>query len=324
MRLKGMLLTVAASLFVIFMMSDNIECAGPQDTYPNGPVTMIVSWAAGGAADTSARAVAESSKRFLGQPIVVQNMAGAGGAQGAVYVAKAKPDGYTILYTTGSMVTQPHFEDVPYKVLEDYVPVIQVGGYPTMIVVRTDSKFKNFKDVVEFAKKNPGKLNYSTSGFGSIHHLLAELLFQTAGIELTHVPFQDLRQGVNALLGGHLDLAAATPFDVVGHLQEGRVRSLGLFLGERYKGLPEIPTFKEQGYESVGFGWWGVAVPKGTPPRIVQKLHDAFKQGLDNPPFTTVMSNLKTPILYLNSQDFANRWKEDFDKYAKVAKRLSK
>jgi tripartite-type tricarboxylate transporter receptor subunit TctC len=324
MRLKGMVLIVSVSLFVMLVAPGNIECAGPQETYPNGPVTMIVSWAAGGAADTSARALAEASKRFLGQPIVVQNMAGAGGAQGAVHVAKAKPDGYTILYTTGSMVTQPHFEDVPYKVLEDYIPVIQVGGYPTMLVVKSDSKFKNFKDVVEYAKKNPGKLNYSTSGFGSIHHLLAELLFQTAGIQLTHVPFQDLRQGVTALLGGHLDLAAATPFDVVSNLQEGRVRSLGLFLGERYKGLPEIPTFKEQGYESVGFGWWGVAVPKGTPNRITQKLHDAFKQGTENPPFTTVMSNLKTPILYLNSKDFANRWKEDYKKYAEVAKRLSK
>jgi tripartite-type tricarboxylate transporter receptor subunit TctC len=324
MRLKRMLLFVSVCMFAMSVMPGNIECAGPQDTYPNGPVTMIVSWAAGGAADTSARAVAEASKRFLGQPIVVQNMAGAGGAQGAVHVAKAKPDGYTILYTTGSMVTQPHFEDVPYKVLEDYIPVIQVGGYPTMIVVKSDSKFINFKQVVEFAKKNPGKLNYSTSGFGSIHHLLAELLFQTAGIQLTHVPFKDLRQGVTALLGGHLELAAATPFDVVSHLDEGRVRPLGLFLGERYKGIPEIPTFKEQGYESVGFGWWGVAVPKNTPNRIVEKLHDAFKQGIANPPFTTVMNNLKTPILYLNSKDFLNRWKEDYKKYEEVAKRLNK
>ena len=324
MRLNGKLWMVVVSAMVMLVIPGKSDCAAPQKAYPSGPVTMIVSWAAGGAADTAARALAEATKRFLGQPIVVQNVAGAGGAQGAVQVAKAKPDGYTIMFTTGSMVTQPHFEDVPYKVLEDFIPVIQVGGYPTMIVVRTDSRFKSFKEVVEYAKKNPGKLNYSTSGFGSIHHLLAERLFQSAGIQLTHVPFKDLRQGVTALLGGHLDLSAATPFDVVGHLQEGRVRALGLFLGERYKDMPDIPTWKEQGYDSVGFGWWGVAVPQRTPNSIVQKLHDAFKKGTENPPFTTVMNNLKTPIMYLNSQDTFKKWKEDYKKYGDVAKTLSK
>ena len=324
MRLNGKLWMVVVSLVAMLVIPGKSECAAPQKAYPSGPVTMIVSWAAGGAADTAARALAEATKRFLAQPIVVQNVAGAGGAQGAVQVAKAKPDGYTVMFTTGSMVTQPHFEDVPYKVLEDFIPVLQVGGYPTMIVVRTDSRFKGFKEVVEYAKTNPGKLNYSTSGFGSIHHLLAERLFQSAGIQLTHVPFKDLRQGVTALLGGHLDLAAATPFDVVSHLQEGRVRALGLFLGERYKDMPDIPTWKEQGYDSVGFGWWGVAVPQRTPNSIVQKLHDAFKKGTENPPFTTVMNNLKTPIMYLNSQDTFRKWKEDYKKYGDIAKALSK
>ena len=317
MRMIKKLLIVA--MLVSIMMPGNLIYG---QSYPSSPATMIVAWAPGGVADTVARALAESTRSHFGQPIVVQDIPGAGGAQGAYQLIASKPDGYTMIFTTASLVTQPHFENVPYKALEDFIPVLQVSAYPVLMVVRADSPFNTYKELVDYAKKNPRVLNYSTAGFGSINHLIVEELSMLGGFKMTHVPFKALAEGVTALLGGHIKVAIASPVDIMSHLPEGRVKALGIAMRERYKEMPNIPTFKEMGFDAKGQGWYGIAVPKGTPDVIVKKLHDSFKKGIADPPFTTVMNKSKTPIEYLNGQDTMKRWREEYKIYSEIAKTL--
>ncbi len=319
---KALLLTTLAMASIL--MISLTGCGTQQAQYPTGPVTLVVGWSAGSGADGAARSLAEGTQKHLGQPITIKNVPGAGGSIGATEVVNAKPDGYTILFSTGSMVTQPHFESVPYKPGENIIPVIQVGGYPIALIVRADSPYKNLDDFIAEAKKNPGKLNYSTAGFGSILHVVAEMLWQKAGVTLTHVPFASNREGVVALMGGNLQASIGTPADFLVDVREGRLKVLGVAMPQRAAGLEDIPTFKELGYDVTPFGWWGVAVPKGMPDSISQKLHDAFKKGMDEPPFTDWMSKNKYTKVYLNSADTLAQWKREMAMYGDMAKTLKK
>ena len=300
------------------------ECGSQQAQYPTSPVTMVVGWSAGSGADGAARSLAAGTQKHLGQPIAIKNVPGAGGSIGATEVVNPKPNGYTILFSTGSMVTQPHFEKVPYIPGENILPVIQVGGYPSALIVRADSPYKTLKDFIAEAKKKPGQLTYSTSGFGAIVHLIAEMLWQKAGVTLTMVPFGGNREGIVALMGRNIDASIGTPADFLTDVKEGRLRVLGVAMPQRAQGLEDIPTFKEQGYDVTPFGWWGVAVPKGVPEPIRQKLHDSFKKGMDEPPFTDWMSRNKYSKVYLNAADTLALWKREMTMYGEIAKTLKK
>ncbi len=316
-----LIVTLAMALTLVVGLP---ESGSQQAQYPTSPVTMVVGWSAGSGADGAARTLAAGTQKHLGQPIVIKNLAGGGGSIGATEVVNAKPNGYTILFSTGSMVTQPHFEKVPYIPGENIIPVIQVGGYPTAVLVRADSPYKNLKDFIAEAKKKPGQLNYSTSGFGAIVHLIAEMLWQKAGVSLTMVPFGSTREGIVALMGGIVQASVGTPADFLTDVKEGRLRALGVAMPQRAQGLEDIPTFKEQGYDVTPFGWWGVAVPKGVPEPIRQKLHDSFKKGMDEPPFTDWMSKNKYSKVYLNAADTLAQWKREMAMYGEVAKTLKR
>lgn len=316
-----LIITVALALTLIL---DLPECGSQQVQYPTSPVTMVVGWSAGSGADGAARSLAAGTQKHLGQPITIKDVPGAGGSIGATEVVTAKPNGYTILFSTGSMVTQPHFEQVPYIPGENILPVIQVGGYPIALIVRADSPYKTLKDFIGEAKKSPGKLNYSCAGFGSILHVVAEMLWQKAGVTLTMIPFGSNREGVVALMGNILQASIGTPSDFLTDVKEGRLRVLGVAMPQRAQGLEDIPTFKEQGYDVTPFGWWGVAVPKGVPEPIQQKLHDSFKKGMDEPPFTDWMSKNKYSKVYLNAADTLVQWKREMAMYGEMAKILKK
>ena len=301
------------------------ECGSQQVQYPTSPVKMVVAWSAGSGADGAARSLVAGTQKHLGQPITIKNAAGAGGSIGATEVANAKPDGYTIMFTTGSMVIQPHFEQVPYIPGENILPVIQVGGYPLALLVNADSPYKTLKGFIEEVKKNPGKLSYATQAFGGISHLLAEMLWRSAGVTPpTMVPFPSSREGIVAMMGRNVQASFGTPADFLTDVKEGRLRVLGVAMPQRAQGLEDIPTFKEQGYDVVLFGWWGVAVPKGVPEPIRQKLHDSFKKGMDEPPFTDWMSRNKYSKVYLNAADTLALWKREMATYGEIAKTLKK
>lgn len=295
-----------------------------QAAYPSGPVTLKVGWAAGSASDLGARALAQSTQKYLGQPITVQNLVGAGGGLAATQIAKAKPDGHNLLFTAFGILTQPHLEAVTYKPLEDFVPVLQVGGYPELLVVGAASPYKTLKELVDYAKANPGKVRVATSGFGSAPHIAEELLARAAKVRFTPIPFNSGAEGVAAVMGGHVEAAFSTSGATYSLIKAGKLRSLGLTLPERYPGMPEIPTFKEQGFDVKLLGWWAIVAPKGTPDSIVQTIDTAFKKGMADAPYTTVMEKAQQPIIYVGPKDIINMWKEQYAGFGDMLKSAKK
>lgn len=296
----------------------------PQQKYPTRDLTLLIGWAPGASLDQAGRALAEATQKHFGQPIVPQNVAGAGGGIALAQLAQAKPDGYTIVITAAGVVTQPHLEDVTYKPLEDFIPFMQVAGYPVVYVVRADSPYKTLKDLVDYGKANPGKIRFGASGIGSTIHLTGELFARAAGIQITNVPFNSAAEGVAGVIGGNLDAAADSPGTIVAHLQEGRLRALAISTPERYKLLPNIPTFKEQGYAVDGFWWWDLAAPKGTPDSVIQTLDAAFQKGMKDEPFTTWIEKTRNAVVYLGRQENEKKWKADYERLGAILKELKR
>lgn len=289
--------------------------------YPTQPLTMMVGWSAGSASDRGARALAESTQKYFGQSIVVQDMPGAGGQLAVSDVARAKPDGTKILFTAFGILTQPHMGEVTYKPLEDFIPIAQIGAYFGILVVAKDSPYKTMKDFIEFARANPGKIRWGTSGVGSQPYLAGRLLEEKAGVKMTTVPFNSGAEGIAAVVGGNVDAAIGSPSEAAPQIQSGTVRALGMTATERDKGLPNVPTMKEQGYDVVLLGWWAIAAPKGTPDYIVEGLHKAFKSGLESEPYMGVMAKMLFQIPYLGPKDTMETWKRDYEILGRLLKK---
>ncbi len=315
------------SLGVIAVLSLTLGIAdgnAQQAASPSSPVTLKVGWAPGSASDLGARALAESTQKYLGQRIIVENVVGGGSARAATQIARAKPDGQNLLFTAFGILTQPHLEEVPYKPLEDFVPVLQVGGYPELLVVGAESPFKSLKEFLDYAKANSGKVRIATSGFGSAPDIAGRLLERAAGVQFTSVPYNSGAAGVAAVMGGHLEAAFSTSGATYGLIKSGKLRSFGLTLPERYLGMPDIPTFKEQGFDVNLLGWWAIVAPKGTPESIVQAIDAAFRKGMENAPYTTVMEAAHQPITYLGPKDLANVWKQQYSTFGEMLKSAKK
>ncbi|MSQ53388.1 MAG: tripartite tricarboxylate transporter substrate binding protein [Betaproteobacteria bacterium] len=269
--------------------------------YPDKPIRIIISFAAGGSADIFARAFAQ--RAALGQPIVVENVPGASGAIGLVRAANSPPDGYTL--TTGATSTfavSPHINSkLPYDPLRDFVPIALLGQIVAALTVNSSVPAKSVGELVALAKANPGKYNYASLGVGSAHHMLGELLARAAGINIVHVPYKGSPQAQTALLAGEIQMFFFPAFvDAVGHLQSGRLRALGVVDTRRSPAAPEVPTLTELGYDIVAPTWHILVAPTGTPNAIVRRLAaevqrvnalDDMKrilaqQGADASPFT--------------------------------------
>jgi tripartite-type tricarboxylate transporter receptor subunit TctC len=245
--------------------------------YPSKPIRLVVGFAPGGAADTVARAYAEPLGRALGQPIVVDNRAGAGSSIAAENVAKSAADGYTILIASpASISVNPTINpNLGYKPT-DLAPVTKVSSSPLVIVVSPDSGIASVRDLVAAAKKSPGKLNYATSGVGSAPHFGAALFSQVAGVDMVHVPFKGGSPAIVSVVAGETQLSFATPPSVLGMVKGGRLRALAVTNPERSPLMPEIPGMVEAGLPDYAIAfWYGFFVPTGTPPDIVKKIFDA-------------------------------------------------
>lgn len=295
--------------------------ATPTPAYPTKPLTILLGWSAGSASDQGSRALAEATQKAYGQPIIVQNMPGAGSAIAATAVAKAKPDGTTILFTAFGILTQPHIEEVTYDPLKDYVPIMQVGGYVGVLVVQANGPYKTLKDFLAYAKANPGKVRWATSGIGSQPDLSGRLLAEKAGVQMTGIPFNSGAEGVAAVLGGNVDAAISTPGNTLPLIREGKLRALGSTATTKDPKSPEIPTFTEQGYDVTLLGWWAIAAPKGTPDYVIDSLHKAFKTGLETAPYTTWMGNALQPIVYLGPKDTMEMWKTQYALFGSMLKK---
>jgi len=273
--------------------------------YPSRPITLICPWPAGGSTDTHLRKLAELASRHLGQPVIVENKPGAGGMLGPAGMARnAAPDGYTISQLTINVVRQPHLQKVDWDPFKDFTYIIGVSGYTFGVVVKSDSSFKTLDDLVAYAKANPGKLSYGSTGIGTSPHLLMEDLASKAGIQLLHVPFKGNADSTQALLGGHVMVQS----DSTGwgkFVDAGTFRLLVTFGEQRTRW--NAPTAKELGYDVVSYSPYGIAGPKGMDPKIVKILHDAFKKAMDEPEHQKILQSLDQISWYKSSEDYA-KW----------------
>ena len=273
--------------------------------FPNRPITLIVPWPAGGSTDTHLRKLADLAGRDLGQPIVVENRPGAGGMLGpAMMAANAKPDGYTLSQLTISAFRQPHMQKVDYDPLHDFTYIIGVSGYAFGVVVRSDSPFKTFDDLIAYARQNPGQLSYSSTGTGTSPHLLMEEVAYKAGVKLNHIPFKGNADSTQALMGGHV-MAQSDATGWGQYVDAGKFRLLVTFGDQRTRW--GAPTAKELGYDVVSYSPYGIVGPRGMDPKVVKTLHDAFRKASESPENQKMLRQLDQVSWYKSSDDYA-RW----------------
>ena len=297
--------------------------------YPTKPITMIVPFPPGGVAELVGRPLAASMEKTLGQPVIIVNRTGAGGAVGTTVAAKAAPDGYTILMTLSSISIFPVSDPLqgrpaPYQI-SDFMPIALVTADPTVLVVRADSPYKTVTDFVAAAKANPGKINYSSSGIFGTLHVAMEMFAGAAGIELFHVPYQGGGPAVTALLGGQVQALASGPAAAVGQIQAGKMRALAGWGAKRLELMPDLPTFKELGYKDVEFYIWaGVVAPAAIPPNVQHKLRAAVRAAVADPQFSGAMAKVRTPINYLDAPAFKDFWVADAARLTAAVRKIGK
>ena len=257
-----------------------------QAAWPDKPVRIVVTFAAGGASDIVARVVAEPLSKLLGQPVVVDNKGGASGNIGNQIVAKAKPDGYTLLLAySGFQVGNPHlFKKTGWDPIKDFAPVSMLTRAPQLLVTRANLPVNNVRELIAFAKANPDKLNYASSGNGSIQHIAAELFKQMTGTTITHVPYKGAGPAVQDLLGGQVDLFITTPASVVQHVKADKLKGLAVTSNTRLSSLPQVPTTREVDLKDFTLdSWFALYAPAGTPNEVVQLLNSEIAKILTSP-----------------------------------------
>jgi tripartite-type tricarboxylate transporter receptor subunit TctC len=257
-----------------------------QENYPARPITMFVGFAPGGGTDIVSRMLSPRLQEELGQPVTVENRPGASGTLAAGMVARARPDGYTLL--TGTVSSQcavaPLMRPPPYDQLRDFTPLMLVGTLPLVMVVRADSPARDVASLKAYAKEKPDGLNYGTSGVGSQQHLASELLARQGQMRMTHIPYRGTGQSVNALMAGDVDVNIDTLATYLPHIRGGRLRALATTLPARAASLPEVPTVEEQGFPGYDMSvWYMVLGPAGLPPEVVRRLEGALGKTIADP-----------------------------------------
>jgi tripartite-type tricarboxylate transporter receptor subunit TctC len=282
-----------------------LAAAAQAQAFPAKPITLIVPWPAGGSTDIYFRKLGEVAARNLGQNVVIENKPGGSGNNGPTTMAKtARPDGYTISQLTISAFRAPHMQKVDWDPINDFTYIIGLAGYTFGVVVKADSPFKSFRDLLDYAKANPGKLSYATPGTGTSLHLAMEEVAVKANVQFLHIPFKGYADGAIALMGGHVMMQV----DSTGWAKQvdaGAQRLLAT-LGEK-RTRWGAPTVKELGVDTVSASPFGLVGPKGMPREVVKTLHDAFKKSLDDPEYLKLLATLDQPAWYQSSEDYA-RW----------------
>jgi tripartite-type tricarboxylate transporter receptor subunit TctC len=283
-----------------------IACIGNAQAqkFPTRPVTLIVPWPAGGSTDVLMRALAMAAEKHLGRSIVIENRAGAAGTLAPTQMATtARPDGYTVSQIPITMFRVPVMTKSTFDPVKELTYIIAVTGYTFGVVVRDDAPWKTFAELLADAKANPGKINYGTPGAGTSLHITMEQIAKQQALKWVHVPFKGNAETMNSLLGGHIH-AVADSTGWAPLVNSGKLRLLVTWGASRTKSWPSVPTLREVGIDMVSVSPFGIAGPKGMDPNVVKVLHDAFKNGLDEPSYLSVMSKLDQERFYLNSADY--------------------
>ena len=277
--------------------------------YPSKPIRYICPWPAGGSTDAVIRAFAESAAKTLGQQIIVDNKPGAGGMLGANELVNAAADGYTLSQLPHGVFRIPHMQKVQFDTLKDFTWIACLTGYTFGLVVPADGPIKSIKDLVAWAKANPGKFNYGSTGIGTSPHLAVEEFAQRAGIQLNHVPFKGNADNMQAILGGHT-MAASDATGWAPHVASGKLRLLATYGSKRTKRWPEVPTLDELGYKTVSDSPFGVCGPKGMDAAVTRKLQDTFKKTLDDPAVLATLEKFDQSVIYMGTEEYT-RWSRE-------------
>ena len=321
----GVTLTLASQASL-----QSIVDAGAQAAWPNRNITVIVPFPPGGQADLAARPIAAALEKILGKSVVVDNRAaGAGGSLGNATAARAEPDGHTLLITLSSLAVLPEsdrlFGRPPAYEVSQFTPVARILADPTLLAVPASAPWKTLQDLVDDAKKRPGEIPYGSSGPYGTLHVSMEMFASAAGIKLFHVPYGGGGPAVTALLGGQVEASAQGPAAAIGQIRAGKMRALAGWGSERLKLLPDLPTFKELGYQDVEFYIWsGVFAPAATPAPIVSRLRESVKAAATSEDFRNAMEKVSTPVHYLDAPEFAKYWERDAKRLSAAVEKIGK
>ena len=293
------------------------------DPWPNKPITYVVPFAPGGNTDTLARIIGPKLSTALGQPVVVENKPGAGGNIGSDFVAKAKPDGYTILGGTISShaINASMYPNMPYDPIKNFEPITVLGQAPLLLVVPADSPYKTVKDLLDAAKAKPGALSFASAGNGTSPHLAGELLKSSAKIQATHVPYKGSGPAVTDILAGHVQFMFDTALIVGGHIKAGKLRPLAVTSSKRTSLFPDVPTLAEAGVPGYEIGsWQAVYAPAGTPKPIVERLNAEIVKALKSPDVAERFGALGMEPVANTPAQMAEFNKAEVAKWAKIVK----
>ena len=322
---------VSSTRIALVVLSLAILGASPalgQEIYPSKPIALVVPFPPGGVADIVARPAADAMSRVLNTPMVIENKAGAGGGIGMAYVAKSKPDGYTLLMALSSISIIPEADRVtgrtPMFQLDQLVPIARFTADPTVLAVRADSPWKTLQEFVADARKRPGAITYGSSGNYGTMHVPMEMLSGSAGVKLLHVPYTGAGPAVIGLLGGNIDAVASGPSTVIQHVKAGKLRVLASWGDKRLASLPEVPTLSESGYDAVFFQWSGLFAPVGTPEPVIVRLREAARAATVDPRFMAALATVETPIQYMDAPELQRFWDADAKKLGDVVRRVGK
>ena len=295
---------IAAAFACALAFGSTVAHAQSADQFPSRPITLIVPFAPGTSADLLFRGLAEVAGKHFGQPVVVDNRVGGSATLGpAQMAANSKPDGYTIGQIAIPAFRVPVMQKATYDPVKDFTYIIMVGGYTLGVVVKSDSQFKKWPDVIEYAKANPGKFTYTTIGPATTNGIAMQLMSRQSGVTFTHVPGKGGGEGIAAVLGGHVMAMVESP-SWAPVVASGDFRLLMLLNGERSKKWPDVPTLKEHGYKYEFDSPFGLAGPKGMDPAIVKKLHDGFKKAYDDPSMPELYAKFDFVRRYMNTADY--------------------
>lgn len=317
-------MTKLFSFCVLSVVALALPATASAQTYPNRPVTIVVPFAAGGAMDTTARLMAERLQGSLGQPVIVDNRAGAGGAIGTQSVQNSQPDGYTLLFTNQgpNVIREILYPDTKYKTTRDFQAVSTLSVSPLILVVSKDSNINSVADLLKLGQQGSSKLNYGSSGVGSPANIAAESLNVSTGTRFAHIPYAGASKIVAALLGNEVQMAFLAPTDAMPHVQSGSLRAIGVTTDQRYAFAPDVPTLKESGIKDAEFSmWYGLMVPARTPPAVVDRLNSAVVKVLAEPETRLRVQKIGFEAQSSTPADMMERLRSDKLKFQSVIER---
>jgi tripartite-type tricarboxylate transporter receptor subunit TctC len=293
------------------------------DAYPTQAVTLVASAAPGGTTDLAARMIADPLSKALGKPVIVDNRPGGSGTIAASAVKRAKPDGYTLLVQySGFQVITPHLMKASFDPIKDFAPVANLIVAPQVVVVRPDLPVKTLPELISYAKANPGKLNYASSGNGSLQHVTGEMIKQLTGVEIGHIPYKGTGPAITDLIGGNVDMTFTTAPPLLGHIKAGKMRALAVTGNVPLPSLPGLlTTSKIKGFEKLNANsWFAVYAPVGTPKAVIDKLSNEIKKIMQTEEFKNKAESQGAYAVYMNPQELDSYTKKEFQDWGKFVK----